>query len=51
VLAYCFSDGHRELRRLQDEEASRMALGTTLNERYVLIRLLGKGGFSEVFQV
>eukprot|EP00884_Botryococcus_braunii_P022527 jgi/Botrbrau1/8959/Bobra.0148s0071.2 len=40
----------REMRRLKDEEASRMAVGTTLNDRYILMKLIGKGGFSEVFQ-
>ena len=41
----------RELKRLKDEEASRFKDTPMLAERYLLLRLLGKGGFSEVFQV
>ena len=41
----------RELKRLKDEEASRFKDNPVLAERYLLLRLLGKGGFSEVFQV
>lgn len=41
----------RELKRLKDEEASRFKENPMLAERYLLLRLLGKGGFSEVFQV
>ena len=39
----------RELKRLRDEESSDFAHHPTLNGRYVLLKLLGKGGFSEVF--
>ena len=42
---------YRELKRLKDEEASRFKDNPVLAERYLLLRLLGKGGFSEVFQV
>ncbi len=41
----------RELKRLRDEESSRFKDNPVLAERYLLLRLLGKGGFSEVFQV
>jgi len=41
----------RELKRLKDEESSRFKDNPVLAERYLLLRLLGKGGFSEVFQV
>ena len=36
---------------LRDEEGSRFNAQPLLNQRYVLMRLLGKGGFSEVYQV
>ena len=41
----------RELRRLKDEQGSRFRDNPVLNGRYLLLRMLGKGGFSEVFQV
>ena len=41
----------RELKRLKDEERRRFKDNPVLAERYLLLRLLGKGGFSEVFQV
>ena len=41
----------RELKRVKDEEGSRLQCGTVLSKRYLLQRLLGRGGFSEVFQV
>lgn len=39
----------RELKRIRDEDSSRFKIASILNERYLLIHLLGKGGFSEVF--
>ena len=42
---------HRELKRLKEEEGSRFRDNPVLARRYMLLRLLGKGGFSEVFQV
>ncbi|XP_022251379.1 serine/threonine-protein kinase tousled-like 2 isoform X2 [Limulus polyphemus] len=38
----------RELKRLHNEDQSRFNNHTVLNERYLLLTLLGKGGFSEV---
>jgi hypothetical protein len=40
----------RALKRVKDEDGSRFAGHQTLNRRYVLLSLLGKGGFSEVFK-
>lgn len=40
----------RELRRQNDERASDFGECPTLNRRYVLLNLLGRGGFSEVFR-
>jgi tousled-like kinase len=39
-----------ELRRIRDEDASLFANTKTLNDRYVLQHLLGRGGFSEVYK-
>ena len=36
---------------MKDEEGSRFSGGLVMNERYLLQKLIGKGGFSEVFQV
>ncbi|XP_028418083.1 serine/threonine-protein kinase tousled-like 2 [Dendronephthya gigantea] len=38
----------REMKRLQSEDKSRFKDNPTLSERYLLLHLLGKGGFSEV---
>ncbi|XP_061186181.1 serine/threonine-protein kinase tousled-like 2 isoform X2 [Saccostrea echinata] len=38
----------RELKRIHNEDNSRFKDHPTLNERYLLLNLLGKGGFSEV---
>ena len=40
----------RELKRLRDEEHSRFGDHPVMNKRYLLLELLGKGGFSEVFK-
>jgi tousled-like kinase len=40
----------REIKRLRDEEASRFGDHPMMNGRYLLLELLGKGGFSEVFK-
>lgn len=41
----------RELKRVKDEEASRFSGGLVMHNRFLLLQLIGKGGFSEVFQV
>ena len=38
----------RELKRIHNEDNSRFKDHPTLNERYLLLSLIGKGGFSEV---
>ncbi|KAM6964260.1 serine/threonine-protein kinase tousled-like 2 isoform 2-T2 [Tautogolabrus adspersus] len=40
----------RELKRIHNEDSSQFKDHPTLNERYLLLYLLGKGGFSEVFK-
>ncbi len=41
----------RELKRLSAEEGSRFKGNPTLNSRYLLLNLIGRGGFSEVYKV
>ena len=41
----------RELKRIHNEDNSRFKDHPTLNERYLLLNLIGKGGFSEVHKV
>ena len=36
---------------MKDREGSRFAMCLQMNSRYLLLDLLGKGGFSEVFLV
>jgi len=38
----------RELKRIHNEDQSRYTIHPVLNDRYLLLSLLGKGGFSEV---
>jgi len=40
----------RELQRIQDEEGSRFKELPVLRQQYLLLTLLGRGGFSEVFK-
>lgn len=41
----------REVKRVAAEDASRFNSNPTLASRYLLLQLVGKGGFSEVFKV
>lgn len=43
--------GCRELKRAKDEEASRFSGFPVLHNRYLLLNMLGRGGFSEVYKV
>ncbi|KAJ1616756.1 hypothetical protein T492DRAFT_894871 [Pavlovales sp. CCMP2436] len=40
----------RELKRIRDEDGSRFNTQQLLSERYLLLELLGRGGFSEVYR-
>lgn len=49
LIMYCLYCLYcRCLKRLRDEESSRFTGQPTLHQRYVLLQLLGRGGFSEV---
>lgn len=50
TLVVMVSLGGRRVRHMRDEEAARFQCGTVLSGRYLMQRLLGKGGFSEVYQ-
>lgn len=41
----------RELKRIAAEDSSRFKSHPVLHDRYLLLHLVGKGGFSEVFKV
>ena len=41
----------RELKRLAAEDSSKFKSHPTLNDRYLLLYLIGRGGFSEVYKV
>ncbi|XP_072118026.1 serine/threonine-protein kinase tousled-like 1 isoform X2 [Mobula birostris] len=40
----------RELKRINNEDSSQFKDHPTLNDRYLLLHLLGRGGFSEVYK-
>lgn len=40
----------RELKRIRDEDKSIYRNYRVLNNRYLLLELIGKGGFSEVYK-
>ncbi|XP_072540083.1 serine/threonine-protein kinase tousled-like 1-B isoform X2 [Salminus brasiliensis] len=40
----------RELKRISNEDSSQFKDHPTLNDRYLLLHLLGRGGFSEVYK-
>jgi len=40
----------RELKRINNEDQSRLNHNPILNDRYLLLDMIGKGGFSEVFK-
>ena len=40
----------KEIKRVRDEDESRFKSQPLLNDRYILLKLVGKGGFSEVFK-
>lgn len=41
----------RELKRISAEDSSRFKSHPTLHDRYLLLYLIGRGGFSEVYKV
>lgn len=41
----------RELKRIAAEDSSRFNTHPTLHSRYLLLHLIGRGGFSEVYKV
>ena len=41
----------RELKRISAEDSSRFKGNPTLHTRYLLLNLIGRGGFSEVYKV
>ena len=41
----------RELKRISAEDSSRFNSHPTLHDRYLLLHLIGRGGFSEVYKV
>lgn len=41
---------YKELRRFQEEEMSKFNAFPVLHERYLMLQLLGRGGFSEVYR-
>lgn len=41
----------RELKRISAEDSSRFKTHPTLHDRYLLLHMIGRGGFSEVYKV
>ena len=50
LLTYRWTLAFREMKRIQYEDVSKYRNNIELNGRYLLLNLIGKGGFSEVYK-